>query len=200
MMRPELVADRSRGRVPTPEQTAALIETIVGSLAPGSSAPVVAPAVGQGFAHYEIRCDDATANALSARVAAEPRGTFQDALQALRAFLAASGRGTRVTVSVRQAPAMRAVGGPTEGGAVDGLCGLLRFMAQALVDYPEDVVVFPAAGDEFAHFEVRCDTSDVGRLVGRRGVNADAVRTILGVAGESRGIRVTVHMTGRDGE
>lgn len=77
---------------------------------------------------------------------------------------------------------------------------MLRAMARGLVDHPDELVIVPAAGDGFVHFEVRTDNRDVGALIGRRGMNADAMRTILMAAGALRSIRVTVQILSRDGD
>jgi predicted RNA-binding protein YlqC (UPF0109 family) len=75
----------------------------------------------------------------------------------------------------------------------DELEAMLRPMAQALVDHPEDVIVHRAVSPSgFIAFEVVCRESDAGTLVGRRGSLADAMRLLLTSAAAARKIRATV--------
>lgn len=77
---------------------------------------------------------------------------------------------------------------------------MLSTIARGIVDRPDDIVIFPAAGDGFVHFEVRCDNNDVGALVGKRGIYADAIRTLMQAAGAVRNTRVTLQVMSRDGD
>lgn len=77
---------------------------------------------------------------------------------------------------------------------------MLSAITKGIVDHPEEIVIFPAAGDGFVHFEVRTDNRDVGTLVGRRGAHADAIRTLMMAAGAVRGYRVTLQVLSRDGD
>jgi predicted RNA-binding protein YlqC (UPF0109 family) len=74
----------------------------------------------------------------------------------------------------------------------------LIHMARMIVDMPEEVVVNPAKGRGFIAFEVICDDTDTGTLIGRRGKHADALRTMMMAAGAVRDIRVTVQIVSRD--
>lgn len=75
---------------------------------------------------------------------------------------------------------------------------LLFHMARMIVDRPEEVVVNPAKGNGFIAFEVICDDTDTGTLIGRRGKHAEAIRTMMMAAGAVRDIRVTVQIVSRD--
>jgi len=75
---------------------------------------------------------------------------------------------------------------------------LLVHMAKMIVDRPEEVVVNPAQGRGFIAFEVICDDTDTGTLIGRRGKHAEAIRTMMMAAGAVRDIRVTVQIVSRD--
>jgi predicted RNA-binding protein YlqC (UPF0109 family) len=83
--------------------------------------------------------------------------------------------------------------------SIEELEAMLLTMTRGIVDSPGDVVVFPAPGDGFCHFEVRCDNSDAGTLIGTRGKHAEAIRTLMMAAGAVRKIRVTIQILGRDG-
>jgi hypothetical protein len=77
---------------------------------------------------------------------------------------------------------------------------MLSAITRGIVDHPDELVIFPAAGEGFVHFEVRTENSDVGTLVGRRGMHADAIRTLMMAAGAQRGVRVTLQILSRDGD
>jgi hypothetical protein len=83
---------------------------------------------------------------------------------------------------------------------VQELESMLYAIARGIVDHPDEVVIFPASGHGFVHFELRCDNSDVGTLVGRRGMHADAIRTLMMAAGAVRKMRVTLQILSRDGD
>ncbi|MEW6068793.1 MAG: KH domain-containing protein [Nitrospirota bacterium] len=60
---------------------------------------------------------------------------------------------------------------------------LIELMAKSLVDKPEDVAVTEVGGEKTALFELRVATSDIGKVVGKHGKTAQAMRTILSAAG-----------------
>ncbi len=60
---------------------------------------------------------------------------------------------------------------------------LLELIAKALVDKPEDVVVSEVVGEQTTVLELRVAQDDLGKVIGRQGRTARAIRTILGAAG-----------------
>jgi uncharacterized protein len=59
---------------------------------------------------------------------------------------------------------------------------LMENMARALVDRPEEVTVQELKGISTSVIELRVAKDDVGKIIGKKGRNADALRTILGAA------------------
>ncbi len=60
---------------------------------------------------------------------------------------------------------------------------LVRVVACALVDRPEEVEVVEVTGGSTSVIELRVAKEDVGKIIGRQGHTANAIRTILnGVA------------------
>jgi predicted RNA-binding protein YlqC (UPF0109 family) len=55
-------------------------------------------------------------------------------------------------------------------------------IAKALVDYPEQVSVREVVGNYTNVWEIEVAKVDIGKVVGRRGRNVQAIRTILGAA------------------
>lgn len=66
---------------------------------------------------------------------------------------------------------------------------LVEAMAKALVDRPEDVVVQEVDGEKTTVFELRVAASDLGKVIGKQGKTARAMRTILSAAGTKIGKR-----------
>jgi len=60
---------------------------------------------------------------------------------------------------------------------------LLELIAKALVDKPEAVVVSEVVGEQTTVLELRVAQDDLGKVIGRQGRTARAIRTILGAAG-----------------
>ena len=60
---------------------------------------------------------------------------------------------------------------------------LLEEIAKALVDSPEDVVVQEVEGEQTTVLELRVRNEDLGKVIGRQGRTARAIRTLLAAAG-----------------
>ncbi len=60
---------------------------------------------------------------------------------------------------------------------------LVEMIAKALVDNPDQVSVTEVAGQQTTVFELRVSQPDVGKVIGKQGRTALAIRTILGAAG-----------------
>jgi len=59
---------------------------------------------------------------------------------------------------------------------------LIRVIAQALVDNPDQVSVTEIVGGHTSIFELRVGNGDLGKVIGKKGRTADAIRTILSAA------------------
>ena len=60
---------------------------------------------------------------------------------------------------------------------------LLEEIAKALVDNPEDVSVAEVEGEQTTVLELRVKNEDLGKVIGRQGRTARAIRTLLAAAG-----------------
>ena len=56
---------------------------------------------------------------------------------------------------------------------------LIKIIAQSLVDQPKSVSVSEVQGNQTTVFELRVDKRDVGKVIGKQGRTAQAMRTIL---------------------
>jgi predicted RNA-binding protein YlqC (UPF0109 family) len=59
---------------------------------------------------------------------------------------------------------------------------LIKYIAQALVDYPDQVEVNEVEGERTSVVELRVAQSDLGKVIGKQGKTARAMRTILSAA------------------
>jgi len=60
---------------------------------------------------------------------------------------------------------------------------LVEDIAKALVDSPEEVSVAEVQGEQTTVLELRVAQPDLGKVIGKQGRTARAIRTILGAAG-----------------
>ena len=60
---------------------------------------------------------------------------------------------------------------------------LLEEIAKALVDSPEDVQITEVSGEQTTVLELRVKSDDLGKVIGRQGRTARAIRTLLSAAG-----------------
>lgn len=59
---------------------------------------------------------------------------------------------------------------------------LITYIAKALVDKPEEVVVTEIEGEQTSVIELKVAKEDLGKVIGKQGRTARAIRTILGAA------------------
>ncbi|MEW6734095.1 MAG: KH domain-containing protein [Acidobacteriota bacterium] len=60
---------------------------------------------------------------------------------------------------------------------------LIETVAKALVDYPDEVEVKEVEGEATTVLELRVAQADLGKVIGKQGRTARAIRTILGASG-----------------
>jgi predicted RNA-binding protein YlqC (UPF0109 family) len=59
---------------------------------------------------------------------------------------------------------------------------LINYIAQALVDHPEQVQVSEVEGNQTSVLELKVAKDDLGKVIGKQGRTARAMRTILSAA------------------
>ena len=59
---------------------------------------------------------------------------------------------------------------------------LVEFIAKSLVDNPDEVQVTEVGGEQTIVFELRVAKDDLGKVIGKQGRTARAIRTILSAA------------------
>ena len=60
---------------------------------------------------------------------------------------------------------------------------LISYVSKALVDMPDEVHVNEIAGEQTTVIELKVDKSDLGKVIGKQGKTAAAMRTIIRAAG-----------------
>ena len=71
---------------------------------------------------------------------------------------------------------------------------LVLFIARSLVDKPDEVKVEMHEDDDAFVIELSVDPSDVGKVIGKQGRIAKALRTVVKVAATRENKRVTVEI------
>lgn len=69
---------------------------------------------------------------------------------------------------------------------------LLEVMAKALVDHPEEVAVSEEQKDDLLVLKLRVAQSDMGKVIGKSGRIAKALRQVLNAAASREKIKVAV--------
>jgi len=75
-----------------------------------------------------------------------------------------------------------------EGGSP--MRAVVEVVAKALVDRPEDVEVIESQRRGVTVVELYTDPGDMGKIIGRQGRTAAALRTLVTLAAEKAGVRV----------
>jgi hypothetical protein len=69
---------------------------------------------------------------------------------------------------------------------------LVEVLAKALVDHPEDVVVSLTETDKTVHIKLVVAPGDMGKVIGKQGKIANAIRSLVKAAAVKDGRRVHV--------
>ena len=70
----------------------------------------------------------------------------------------------------------------------------VEFVVKGLVDLPEAVQVTPVEKNGLTVYELRVDLDDAGKIIGRRGTTIQALRSLLQVGAQKRGVRCTLDL------
>ncbi|MGN6406309.1 MULTISPECIES: RNA-binding protein [Sinomonas] len=77
------------------------------------------------------------------------------------------------------------------------LADALEHLVRGIVDNPDDVTVEAKSGRRGDILEVRVHQDDLGRVIGRQGRTARALRTVVAALAEGDAVRVDVVDTDR---
>ena len=71
---------------------------------------------------------------------------------------------------------------------------LVEFLVKALVDNPDNVEINVVEGEKSTILELRVLDEDIGKVIGKHGRIAKAIRTILSAAATKSGKRVVLEI------
>ena len=71
---------------------------------------------------------------------------------------------------------------------------LIEFIVKALVEDPSSVDVKGIQGDKITLYELRVGKEDIGKVIGKRGRTASAIRTILNAVSTKQGKRAELEI------
>ena len=70
----------------------------------------------------------------------------------------------------------------------------LEYIVKGLVQHPDAVTVTPVERNGMTIYELRMNSSDVGRVIGRQGMTINAIRSLLTAGSARKGIRCTLEI------
>ena len=71
---------------------------------------------------------------------------------------------------------------------------LLTYIAQNLVEHPEEVSVNQIDGESEIVLELRVAPSDMGKVIGRQGRIAKEIRALMRSVAQRQGVRISVEI------
>ncbi|MBA4365443.1 MAG: RNA-binding protein [Coprothermobacter sp.] len=77
---------------------------------------------------------------------------------------------------------------------------LVETIVKALVDSPEEVVITEIAGEQTMTYEIKVGQKDTGKVIGKMGRTAQAIRTIVRAASAKSGKSATVQIDSMNDE
>lgn len=77
---------------------------------------------------------------------------------------------------------------------MSALKDLVEYIAKALADKPDQVQVSEIEGEAAIVLELRVAPEDMGRIIGKEGRTANAMRTLVRVLAAKHGKRVTLEI------
>jgi len=80
------------------------------------------------------------------------------------------------------------------GGVNQEMKELIEYMAKSLVDHPNLVTVTEIEGEKTSVYELRVAKEDMGKIIGKGGRTAQAMRTLVTAAGMKRGKKAVLEI------
>lgn len=71
---------------------------------------------------------------------------------------------------------------------------LIEYIARSLVDFPEKVRVTEINGEKTVVYELRVGQGDLGKIIGKEGRTAKAIRTLITAASMKAGKRAVLEI------
>ena len=71
---------------------------------------------------------------------------------------------------------------------------LIELIIKGIVDSPDKVEINEILGEKTSIFEVRVDSDDIGKVIGKQGRNIKSIRTIVNAAAQKDDKRVVIEV------
>jgi len=71
---------------------------------------------------------------------------------------------------------------------------LIKVMIESIVDSPENLSIEMSETEKGTLFEVKLAKGDVGKVIGKQGRVASAIRTVVKAAGAKQGARIMLNV------
>jgi len=71
---------------------------------------------------------------------------------------------------------------------------LIEYIVKALVDNPDKVAITEVSGEKSTIYELRVGEGDLGKVIGKEGRTAKAIRTIITAAAMKQGKRAVLEI------
>ena len=75
-----------------------------------------------------------------------------------------------------------------------GIENLIKNIVSSIVDEPEQIFITQEETDKGILYQVKVGKDDVGKIIGKQGRVASAIRTVAKAAGAKEGVRVMVNV------
>lgn len=89
---------------------------------------------------------------------------------------------------------MFGLGKAREENVPEKLSSFMRSVAQGVVDYPDEVQVTPQMGEQTLVLNLKVRPSDLGKVIGKQGRMAQAMRTLLLAAATKNQVRAVLEI------
>lgn len=70
----------------------------------------------------------------------------------------------------------------------------LEYVVKGLVQHPEEVTVTPVEREGTTIYELRLNSQDVGKVIGRQGMTVNAIRSLLLAGSAKKGMRCSLEI------
>jgi len=70
----------------------------------------------------------------------------------------------------------------------------LEYVVKGLVQFSDQVTVTPVAQGGQTVYELRMNSADVGRIIGRQGITINAIRSLMAVGSAKQGLRCSLEI------
>lgn len=71
---------------------------------------------------------------------------------------------------------------------------LIEELVKTLVDHPEQVLVQEVSGQQSVVYEIKVDPSDIGKVIGKQGKTANAIRSLVRAAAAKNGKNAVINI------